>query len=122
MVGEEGFGDLVADAQDRVEGGHGLLEDHGDAAAAEAAHGRLGEGEEGLAVEGDGAGHGGAAGGSRRRRAREVADLPEPDSPTRPRVSPGAMWKEMPWTTGVDPKERVRSRTSSRGGTGMDCR
>ena len=31
MVGEEGFGDLVADAHDRVEGGHGLLKDHGDA-------------------------------------------------------------------------------------------
>ena len=25
-------------------------------------------------------------------------DLPEPDSPTRPRVSPGWIWKEMFWT------------------------
>ncbi len=35
MVGEEGFGDLVADAHDRVEGGHGFLKDHGDVAAAQ---------------------------------------------------------------------------------------
>ena len=38
VVGEDGFGDLVADAHDRVEGGHGLLKDHGDAGAAELAH------------------------------------------------------------------------------------
>ena len=30
--------------------------------------------------------------------ASEVADLPEPDSPTRPRVSPGLIWKEIPST------------------------
>ena len=39
----EGFGDLAADAKDRVKGGHGLLEDHGDAASAVLAHGGFGE-------------------------------------------------------------------------------
>ena len=48
MVGLDGFGDLGADGHDGVEGGHGLLEDHGDVAAAVAAHGWFGEGEEGI--------------------------------------------------------------------------
>ena len=37
VVSEHGFGNLVADAHDGVEGGHGLLEDHGDAQAAKLA-------------------------------------------------------------------------------------
>ena len=45
MVGLDGFGDLVADGHDRIEGGHGFLKDHGDVAAAVAAHGGFGEGE-----------------------------------------------------------------------------
>ena len=57
-----------------------------------------------------------AVGGSRRRRASEVADFPEPDSPTRPRVSPGAMAKEMASTTGVGPKAMVSESTARRGG------
>ncbi len=35
VVGQHGLGDLVADAHDGIEGGHGLLEDHGDARAAQ---------------------------------------------------------------------------------------
>ncbi len=62
MVGEEGFGDLVADAHDRVEGGHGFLEDHADGAAAEPAHGGFGEREDGLAFEQDAAGDAGSGG------------------------------------------------------------
>jgi len=61
MVGTDGFGDLVADAHDGVEGGHGFLEDHGDAAATVGAHFLFWEGEEVFAVEenfagGDGVG------------------------------------------------------------------
>ena len=37
VMSEDGFGDLVADAHDGVEGGHGLLEDHGNARAAKLA-------------------------------------------------------------------------------------
>ena len=32
-MGQDGFGDLVSDAHDGIEGGHGLLEDHGQAKA-----------------------------------------------------------------------------------------
>ena len=46
IVGEDGFGDLVADAHDRVERGHGLLKNHGDARAAELAHVIVGKLEE----------------------------------------------------------------------------
>ena len=43
MVRQDGFGDLVADAHDRIEGGHGLLKNHGDLRAAEEAHGFIGD-------------------------------------------------------------------------------
>lgn len=62
---EDGFGDLAADAHDRVERGHGLLEDHGDGAAAVGAHLVFAEGEQvfgvrvGLAGELEAAGDGG---------------------------------------------------------------
>jgi hypothetical protein len=36
-VREDSFGDLVADTHDRVEGGHGLLENHGNARSAKLA-------------------------------------------------------------------------------------
>ena len=41
--------------------------------------------------------------------------LPEPDSPTRPRVSPRMTLRETPWMTRVEPKSLIRSRASSRG-------
>ena len=59
---DEGFGDLCAYGHDGVECGHGLLEDHSDAAAPVTAHGGLGEGEERLAVKGDGTGDVGCRG------------------------------------------------------------
>lgn len=46
MVGLDGFGDLGAYGHDGIEGGHGLLEDHGYVAAPVAAHGFGWEGEE----------------------------------------------------------------------------
>jgi hypothetical protein len=39
MVGLDGFGDLGAYGHDRIQGGHGFLEDHGYIAASVAAHG-----------------------------------------------------------------------------------
>lgn len=39
FVGADGFGDLRANAENGIEGGHGLLKDHGDAAAANGAPG-----------------------------------------------------------------------------------
>src|SRR5687767_5832468 len=51
---------------------------------------------------------------SRRRIEKAVTDFPLPDSPTRPSVSPGAIWKLTPSTALADPpKVTVRSWTSS---------
>ena len=49
----EGFGDLVADGLERVEGRHRLLKDHADAVAADPGHLGFGEVEEAFAVEVD---------------------------------------------------------------------
>ena len=46
MMGLEGFGDLGSDPHGGVKGGHGLLKDHGDAAATVAAHGFFRKGEQ----------------------------------------------------------------------------
>ena len=56
-----------------------------------------------------------AVGGSNRSSASDVADFPEPDSPTRPSVSPGWIAKEMRSTTVRVPKAMVRSCTRSSG-------
>src|SRR4051794_35330773 len=66
--------------------------------------------------------------GSRRRVIRRpVVDLPQPDSPTRPRLSPSATWKSSPSTAWTAPTVRrigkppltgkclVRPETSRRG-------
>ena len=49
----EGLGELTADGEDGVEGGHGLLEDNGDVLAAPASHLVVAELEQVLAVEKD---------------------------------------------------------------------
>jgi hypothetical protein len=48
-----GLGDLLADAEDRVERGHRLLEDHRDVAAADGLHLRLGQVGQVLPLEQD---------------------------------------------------------------------
>ena len=45
-VREHGLGDLVADPHHGIERGHRFLEDHGDARAAQLAHGVVGQGRE----------------------------------------------------------------------------
>jgi hypothetical protein len=67
-----------------------------------------------------------AVGGTRLRIARAVVDLPQPDSPTRPSVSPGETENETPSTARTtrwrrfhggpcqDVKWTARSRTESR--------
>ena len=51
-----------------------------------------------------------------------MTDLPEPDSPTKPRVSPGWTWNETPSTALMVPdrvrKCVLRSRTSRSGAVG----
>src|SRR5580698_7322471 len=61
-----------------------------------------------------------AVGGRSLSRARDVADLPEPDSPTRPTVSLGAMSKEIPWTASCPENAMRRSRTASSGAEADD--
>src|SRR5438105_7830047 len=60
-----------------------------------------------------------AVGGSSRRSASEVADLPEPDSPTKPSVAPGAISNEILCTASRSPKRIDRSRSSSSGAAGL---
>lgn len=62
-VAGEDFGDLAADVEDGIEAGDGVLEDHGDAAAAVVAEVVLVEGEEVGAAECDGGGGEGGFGG-----------------------------------------------------------
>src|SRR3546814_2788602 len=50
-VPQHHFGDLVADAVDGIERGHGFLEDHGDAIAADRAHPARREAQQVLALE-----------------------------------------------------------------------
>ena len=56
-----------------------------------------------------------AEGGNSLRIASDVADLPEPDSPTNPSVWPARRVNETWWTTGEEPKEMVRLSTWRRG-------
>ncbi|MNY00831.1 hypothetical protein D3C86_1333400 [compost metagenome] len=53
LVEHDGFHDLLADREDGVERGHGVLRDQGDAVAADLAHLGLGEREQVLALEED---------------------------------------------------------------------
>jgi hypothetical protein len=53
LVHVQHLGDLVADFEDGVETGSGLLEDHGDAVAADVAHVGFGKLEQVLALEED---------------------------------------------------------------------
>ena len=62
VMGLDGFGDLSADGHDGVEGGHGLLKDHGDLPAALAAELGVGEGAEVLTGEEDLPGDAGGGG------------------------------------------------------------
>jgi len=61
-MGENGFGHLVADTHDGIQGRHGLLKDHADAGAADGAHAGFGEREQIFVAKAD------AAGGFRLRR------------------------------------------------------
>ena len=94
---------LPADRQHRVERGHRLLEDHGDAVAADAPHRAFAKRWRGRCRRaGCGRDEMRAAGcGSSRMIASAVIDLPEPDSPAMHSVSPRASVKERSETTGA---------------------
>ena len=90
------LGDLLADGEDRIERGHRLLEDHADAVAADRAQAsrverqrdprpRTGCGRPSICPGGS---------GKRRMIDSAVTVLPQPDSPTRPSISPGSSENE----------------------------
>jgi hypothetical protein len=90
VVGRDRLGDLVADGQHRVQRGHRVLEDHGDLLAPDLAHRLLVEVEQvapSSRISPAAIRPGGW--GISPRTLITVTDLPEPDSPTTPRVSPG---------------------------------
>jgi hypothetical protein len=80
MVQTSALRDLVADREDRVQRRHRLLEDHRDVAPADLAHLVLGQRHVGVARC-----RAADAAGSTEHSA--VMRLPEPDSPTTPRIS-----------------------------------
>ena len=75
----------------RVQAGHRLLEDHGDAVAADVAHLRFGQRQQFLPSKRTEPETTRPLRGSSRITDSAVTLLPQPDSPTRPSVSPGAM-------------------------------
>ena len=107
-----GLHHLRVDAQHRVQRHHRVLEDHGDALAAngaQAAHRRAPA--RSCAVEQDRGRETIRPGGSTSRRIEKpVTDLPEPDSPTRPRISPLASVKLTPSTALATPVAREEMR------------
>ena len=89
LMGHIRFRDLVSDRVNRVQRGHGLLEDHGDVFAPDLPHGRRRKLEEVPALEFDGPSRifpGGS--GMRRMIVRAVTDFPQPDSPKTPGFGP----------------------------------
>ncbi len=56
-VEAQGLGHLLADGEDRIQGGHGFLEDHGDVVAPDLAHPGLGAPAQVFPLKADRAGH-----------------------------------------------------------------
>jgi hypothetical protein len=109
LVENDSLYHLGRDLQKRVEGGHRILEDHGNLVAPYLTYLRLGHGEKILAVEKDLSPAilpGGV--GMRLMTDRFVTLLPEPDSPTIPRVSPLCRSKLTPSTAFTRPSSTVK--------------
>ena len=104
LVQPQRLADLLADGQHRVQAGHRLLEDHRDRVAADVAHLRLRTASAGRGRRSgcDPAILPGGSGISRRIDSA-VTDLPQPDSPTMPSVSPASMWNDTPSTARTTP-------------------
>ena len=123
----DGLDDLLAHGLHRIEAGHRLLEDHRDRIAANGAHLALRQVEEIAAFQPDLAAAMRPGGlGTSRMIDSDVTDLPQPDSPTMPSVSPGARVKLTPSTAANTlPPERNSVRrflTSRRRGADLQIR
>ena len=106
--GRQGLGDLVADGQHRIERRQRLLEDERDLGAADRPHRGSSAPKVAQQIDGPGIARGQPRIAAAARAATSPgsrapsSDLPLPDSPTSPSVSPGATTvKLMSCTTGV---------------------
>ena len=93
------FTDLIHDSKQGIQGCHGILKDHSHVTAADIPQFTFADFHEILAVKFNGAPDNLSPPGSNRKMAWQVVVLPQPDSPTRPRVSPWSKEKLMPSTT-----------------------
>jgi hypothetical protein len=111
---------LLADGVERVERGERVLEDRADRAAAHFPHLLVRQVVDAAAVEADLAAAIRPGGSSRPMIAAPVSDLPAPDSPTTPRISPGrdregdVVERDQPCRAGRETR-RAGSGTSSSG-------
>ena len=78
LMEQDGFDDLAADGEHRVEAGHRLLEDHGDLVAADPSHIRLGQ----LQQVGRAGRTGGGRGALVHRRPVALGAVGPPDVPS----------------------------------------
>src|SRR6266545_3699607 len=92
------LGHLVVDGEERVERRHRILEDGRDPPPADPAHLGLAHLHQILASSSMLPPTIWALGGSRRTIEWQVVVLPQPDSPTSPKVSPASTEKLMPST------------------------
>ena len=100
QVAPQRLGDLAADPHQRVERGERLLEHDLRDRAAQRAQRRIGAPTTSCAVEPDRSGRRRARRAAGPATASEVSDLPEPDSPMRPRRSPASSEKDTSRTSG----------------------
>ena len=102
-VQPQGLADLVPDGQNRIEGGHGLLKNHGDPITPDRPHLRPFELHQISAGKQKLPGLLTHVFGQQPQNDSAVTVLPQPDSPTSPRVSPAFRLKVMPFTAGTTP-------------------
>jgi hypothetical protein len=120
LVRDEHLLDLSSDAEHRVEGVHRGLRHERDLLPANGAHVHLVERDQIPPVEANGAAVDAALGGSTFTMARPTVVLPQPDSSTRPTVSPRAILNETPSNARTIPTDvRYDTRKSSTASNGV---
>jgi hypothetical protein len=99
----EGFDDLVADGEHRVQGGLGVLENHADAVPADLLELGFGLVQQIFSLEVNSPVDDASGRIDEPRMEKPVMDLPAPDSPTRPRIRPRSSEKLTPATALTTP-------------------
>ena len=114
LVGHDRLGEVVDDLGERVQRGHRILEDHAEPGAPDLPHPGLGDRHQVLAPEPQFARVICPGGEIIRIIALPRVDLPHPDSPTRPRISPFLMSSETRSTAATAPARVPYSTETSR--------